>query len=460
MPTEEERPDAGDEPTGLGAQLRGWRERMFLTQDELAERSGLNVRTIRRLERRDAGARPQSASLRQLAIALGLDAGEQAVLVEAARGAPVRAPWAHPVPGRGTDAPPRQLPAPPPQFTGRGRDLAALERAGEQPGAVLVGVDGMAGVGKTALAVHAAHRWSARYPDGQIFLDLQGYTRGAEPVEPADALDRLLRSLGVSGPRVPPGLDDRAALYRSRLAGRRVLVLLDNAVSESQVGPLLPGSPDCLVLVTSRRRLAGLDLTLAHSLDVLAPADAVALLVDSCGGRRAAASDAQLVELVELCGRLPLAIRIAAARLRSRPPGSVAHLVDRLRGHRLAELEAGDRSVAAALDLTYARLGPELRRTYRALALHPGADLDLDAAVALTARPVVHVRRLLDQLLDAHALYEPAPGRYRFHDLTRAHAATVANGEAARPGRSAAAGLRRHGRSAAGQRREARNWRR
>jgi tetratricopeptide (TPR) repeat protein/transcriptional regulator with XRE-family HTH domain len=431
----------------FGVLLRSLRERALLTQEQLAERSGLSVRTIRRFERQSAGGRPQSASLRRLAVALGLDTAEHTAFVAAASGAPDR--LAADAGDHRRQARPaeeavqsmRQLPAPPPQFTGRAADLAALEKVRAEAGPVIIAIDGMAGIGKTAFAVRAAHRWSSDYPDGQFFLDLRGHTRGVPPVDPGDALHRLLRSLGVSGATIPDALDDRAALYRSHLAGRRVLVLLDNAASESQVGPLLPGAAGCLVLITSRRRLTGLDLTHAHSLDLLPADDAVTLFVRSCGQDGVHTEPRErLTEAVELCGRLPLAIRIAAARLRSRPSWTAAHLVDRLRSvqHRLAELEAGERSVIAALELSYVQLGEDVRHTYRMLGLHPGLELGLDAAAALTGRPAVQVRRLLEDLLDVHLLHESVPGRYRFHDLTWAYAANAAREEDVEADRRAA----------------------
>jgi tetratricopeptide (TPR) repeat protein/transcriptional regulator with XRE-family HTH domain len=445
----EHRSVGGQGAAPFGVLLRSLRERALLTQEQLAERSGLSVRTIRRFERQSAGGRPQSASLRRLAVALGLDKAEHTAFVAAASGAPDR--LAANAGDHRRQARPaeeavqsmRQLPAPPPQFTGRAADLAALEKVRVEAGPVIIAIDGMAGIGKTALAVHAAHRWSDDFPDGQFFLDLRGHTRGVPPVDPGDALHRLLRSLGVPGANIPDVLDDRAALYRSHLAGRRVLVLLDNAASESQVAPLLPGAPGCLVLITSRRRLAGLDLTHAHSLDLLPADDAVTLFVRSCGrdGARTEPRE-RLAEAVELCGRLPLAIQIAATRLRSRPSWNAAHLVDRLRNvqHRLAELETGDRSVTAALELSYVQLGPDVRYAYRMLGLHPGLEFELDAATALTGLRAVHVRRLLEDLLDVHLLHESVPGRYRFHDLTRAHAASAAREEEAEAGRSAAVG--------------------
>ena len=249
------------------------------------------------------------------------------------------------------------------------------------------------------------------------------------PREPAEALDHLLRALGVPGPQIPADLDDRAALYRTRLADQKILILLDDAATETQVAPLLPGSPGCLVLITSRRRLSGLDPTHTLSLDTLPAPEAASLFVQTAGEGRLSDEPPDLVaELVELCGWLPLAIRIAAARLRSHPAWSLRHLVQRLqdRQHRLSELEAGQRSVTATLDLSYQHLSPDLQRTYRLLGLHPGPDIDMYATAALLDSTLPPVRRMLDRLLDAHLLFEPAAGRYRFHDLTRAHAANTA----------------------------------
>jgi DNA-binding SARP family transcriptional activator/tetratricopeptide (TPR) repeat protein len=328
---------------------------------------------------------------------------------------------------------PAQLPAAISAFVGREDSLKQLDAQlsqGASPAAVVItAIDGMAGVGKTALAVQAAHQMVDRYPDGQLFIDLHGYTHGVTPIEPGEALDRMLRSLGVPGERIPAGLDERAGLYRSRLADQRMLVVLDNAATETQVTPLLPGAPGCLVLITSRRRLAGLDHTHTLSLDTLPPDDAVTLLRHTVGDSRLAGESTEVVtELVDLCGRLPLAIRIAAARLRSHPSWGLAHLVRRLRDHRhrLGELAAGQRSVAVALDLSYQDLSAGQQRTYRLLGLHPGADFDVYAVTALLDSTLLEAGRLLEQLLDSHLLQEPVPGRYRFHDLIRAHAAHTA----------------------------------
>jgi DNA-binding SARP family transcriptional activator len=376
---------------------------------------------------------------RRLAEDQGLDPPPKLQQLELAilRGQPAPAePVTRPTPASAPTGPrhhmPRHLPAPPQMFTGRIVELANLEKIHDASTVVITAIDGMAGVGKTALAVHAAHQMVDRYPDGQLFIDLHGYTHGLAPVEPGAALDRLLRSLGVAGERIPAGLDERAGLYRSRLADQRMVIVLDNAATESQVAPLLPGAPGCVVLVTSRRRLAGLDHTHTLSLDTLPSAEAVALFSGSVSEPRLAGQPPEvLTELVELCGRLPLAIRIAAARLRSHPAWDLAYLVRRLRDqqHRLVELEAGQRSLTVALDPSYQDLDADLQRTYRLLGLHPGADIDAYAAAALVDCALPAAGRLLEQLLEAHLLEELVPGRYRFHDLTRAHAAHTAAGD-------------------------------
>ncbi|WP_214107646.1 AfsR/SARP family transcriptional regulator [Acrocarpospora catenulata] len=329
---------------------------------------------------------------------------------------------------------PRELPRDIGSFTGRAAELAFLHDlagTGDPGGPVIAAIDGMAGVGKTTLAVHAAHQLAERYPDGQLFVDLRGFTRGGSPVDPADALDQMLRSLGVPGERIPHSPDARAALYRTALAGRRMLILLDNVAEEAQLRPLLPGSPHCLILITSRRRLAGLEDVRPLSLDVMPRRDAVTLFTRTAGEQRVSDAPPDLLdEIVELCGRLPLAIRIAAARLRVRPGWTPAHLADRMRDHqnRLGELEVGRLSITAALDLSYQHLTPGQQDMYRLLGLHPGPDIERHAAAALVGTTPDHAGRLLDELVDAHLLQEPTPGRYRFHDLPRAHAtATLAD---------------------------------
>jgi DNA-binding SARP family transcriptional activator/Tfp pilus assembly protein PilF len=328
---------------------------------------------------------------------------------------------------------PAQLPTDLPSMTGRQAELdqllALADRVGEHPGTAVIGaIDGMAGIGKTALAVHAAHKLAGRFPDGQVFLDLHGFTQGLEPLAPATALERLLRSIGVPGEEIPDGVDGRAALWRSRLAGKQLVLLLDNAVSESQVRPLLPGS-GCLVLVTSRHRLGDLDDAVPVALDVLSAGEAIELFRLAAGPDRLTGEPAEAVaEAVELCGRLPLAIRLLAGRLRKRPAWRLADLLERLR-HGTFELDTGNRSVAAAFALSYEPLDKDQRRLFRLLGLHPGADFDAYAAAALAELDVDVAERILEELVDVHLLQSHSFARYSFHDLVRAYAAETAHRE-------------------------------
>jgi DNA-binding SARP family transcriptional activator/tetratricopeptide (TPR) repeat protein len=331
-------------------------------------------------------------------------------------------------------------------FAGRESELARLLAfrtgvAHTAPTAVVIeAIDGMAGIGKTTLAVHAAHRLTEHYPDGRLFLDLHGHTSGQAPITPPAALDTLLRALGVPAARIPHDPDARAALWRAELAGRSTLVVLDNAADAAQVRPLLPGSGGTLVLITSRRRLVDLEPARILSLDVLPEADAIALFTGIVADDRLTAEPESVRDVVELCGRLPLAIRIAAARLRSRPAWTVGHLADRLRQARrpLAELSAGDRSVAAAFALSYRQLDAARQRMFRLLGLNPGLDIDVPAAAALAAVAPGEAERLLESLVDDHLLQQPVTGRFRFHDLVRQHARNTALAEEPEPGRVAA----------------------
>jgi DNA-binding SARP family transcriptional activator len=339
---------------------------------------------------------------------------------------------ARPLPATGPQPPDRRpdvgerrfdLPRDADHFQGRARELARIVAAADRG---VCAIDGMAGVGKTALAVHAARLLAARYPDLRLHIDLHGHTPGREPVGAGAALESLLLAAGVPGDRIPAGTDDRAALWRARLAGRRALVVLDNAVDAGQVRPLLSGSPRSLVLITSRRRLSGLDSGESLSLDVLPPADAAALFAAGAGPERAAAEPEAAGDVVRACGMLPLAVRIAAARLRHRPGWSVAHLRDRLadQERRLEELTAEDRSVSAAFALSYRSLDAEHRRAFRLLGLFPGTEIGLPAAAALAGTgTVAEADRLLEGLVDCQLLAEPRPGRYRLHDLLRVYAA-------------------------------------
>jgi DNA-binding SARP family transcriptional activator/tetratricopeptide (TPR) repeat protein len=326
-----------------------------------------------------------------------------------------------------------QLPLDTPAFTGRIDELAELvgladeSRIGEA--VVTCSIDGMPGIGKTALAVRAAHLLAERFPDGRLFINLHGFTPETTPTKPEIALDRLLRGLGVPPPQIPLEADERAAVYRERLAGTRTLIVLDNAASEAQVRPLLPGAPGCLVLITSRRRLAGLDDTHPLSLSALRDEEAAALFVTAAGTGRLSVSDSALEETIALCANVPLTLRIAAARLRNRPNWPLRHLVERLRDQtrRLAQLNDGDRSLAAALNVSYDQLTVEEQRLLRYLSLHLGTDTDVYAAAALIDSNTSTAELLLEGLVDHNLLNQPTTGRYQMHDLIRLYAAHVAD---------------------------------
>jgi DNA-binding SARP family transcriptional activator/tetratricopeptide (TPR) repeat protein len=342
---------------------------------------------------------------------------------------------------------PHMLPSDVRVFGGRRAELADLARiagaaaGAREPGAVAVAViDGMAGSGKTALAIRAARQVAERYPDGQLFLDLHGYTRGYPPRSANDALATLLRALGVQARQIPEDVEERAALYRGRLAGTRTLVVLDNAACEAQVRPLIPGGPGCCVLVTSRRRLKGLDDAHPVHLEALSPSEAVGLFTAVAGRDGAEPADAgALAEIAARCGHLPLALRIAGALLRNRPAWTLADLTAGLRdgGTWLTPFYDGDRDLAAWFDLSYLALGPEQASLYRRAGLIPGPDLDAHAAAALLDTGPRAARRLLQDLLDHNLLLEPTAGRYRMHDLVRAHARAAAGTES-EPERDAA----------------------
>ena len=305
------------------------------------------------------------------------------------------------------------------RFVGRAAEGALLLA---EPGVWVL--DGMAGVGKTALAVHTAHLMAGTHPDGRFYLNLHAHTSGRGPMEPDTALETLLRALGLPTARIPEDSDERAALWRAELASRRAVVVLDNAVDAAQVGPLLPGATDSAVLVTSRRRMAGLDNVRQLSLDVISRDEAVELFAAVAGRRGGPAEQAAVEEIVRLCGRLPLAVRICAARLRHRPAWTAAALVERLRGEnrRLAEIDAGDGGIAAALALSVSQLDRPAARLFALLGSAPSAEVDAFLAAALADSTLEETERLLEDLVDVHVLELPAAGRYRLHDLSRDYA--------------------------------------
>ncbi|MCX4744415.1 tetratricopeptide repeat protein [Kitasatospora sp. NBC_01287] len=319
-------------------------------------------------------------------------------------------------------------------FTGRLAEvdqlLAACRAAARGGGGVLGihAVDGMPGVGKSALAVHVAHRLAAEFPDGQIFLPLHAHTPGAAPVDPADALLTLLHTIGVAPQQIPPGLDARAGLWRTRLAGQRILLLLDDARSTEQVRPLLPGGAGTVVLVTSRRRLAALDGALPISLRPLPRSEALALFTARAGRPDVRPEDPAVAELVRLCGQLPLALQLTAARLRHHPVWSAADLVADLTAAtgRLDALRAENVSVSAAFDLSYRDLTDDQQLLFRRLGLLPGDEVDAAAAAALAGIAPAAAGGLLEELADHHLVEESARGRYRMHDLVREYARGLA----------------------------------
>ncbi|MFH7593841.1 BTAD domain-containing putative transcriptional regulator [Streptomyces racemochromogenes] len=345
--------------------------------------------------------------------------------------APVQEAPAAP-PGPAADAP-CTLPYDLPDFTGRAEELNELfafvrdGRPDQERYSRVIAIDGMGGMGKTSLAVRAAHRLADRYPDGQLLIDLRGFTPGETPVTPAAALDTLLRTLGAPGDRIPEDLEGRAALWRAALDGRRILLLLDNAVDAAQIRPLLPATPGCLVLVTSRARLLDLDGVEWVSIDLMKPEESTDLMTQTLGAARVSAEPEAAAELAELCGHLPLALRIATARLRNRPRWTVRYLVERLRDEtrRMDELSSGERSVAATLRLSYLAMDEKHRTAFRILSLHPGADIDVHTAAALLGTTVRDAEDTLEFLLDVHLVQQPDIGLYTFHDLVRSFAQSL-----------------------------------
>jgi DNA-binding SARP family transcriptional activator/tetratricopeptide (TPR) repeat protein len=344
---------------------------------------------------------------------------------------------------------PRQLPAVTHHFVGRGPELAALsqlvEPAGRAGGAAVVAViGGTAGVGKTTLALHWAHREAGRFPDGQLYVNLRGFDPSGHPVAPPEALRSLLDGLGVAPERIQPDPDSRAALYRSMLAGRRILVLLDNARDADQVRPLLPGSPGCLVLVTSRTQLTSLSATvgaLPVVLGMLTGPEARDLLGLHLGPR-VRADPGAADDLAGICARLPLALAVTAARAAARPELPLAQLAASLRGtqDRLGALTAGDSAtdIRAVFSCSYLDLRPAAARIFRLLGLHPGPDISAPAAASLADVPPRQAQQVLGELTAAHLLTEHAPGRYALHDLLRAYAAEQAEAADAEPARRGA----------------------
>ncbi|MDP9794578.1 transcriptional regulator with XRE-family HTH domain/tetratricopeptide (TPR) repeat protein [Catenuloplanes nepalensis] len=404
--------------TSFGDRLRQVRRDAGLTLEQLAEASGVSDRTISDMERGHSRA-PQARTLTALADGLGLTGDARAVLIAAAKEARSASAAGRPRVG--------DLPRGVTDFVGRAAELAiardAAQRAGHDAGPppVLV-VHGTAGLGKTAFAVRVADDLRDDFPDGRVYLDLRG--TDPEPVAAGEALQRLLRALDVPAARIAAADDDRSAQLRALLEDRRCLLVLDNAGSEAQVRPLLPATGPCLVVVTSRRMLGGLEGVLRIPLPPLTPSESAGLLGAIASQAADPEAAAQVETVSRLCGHLPLALRIAGTRLASRPQWTVAGLAGRLAGadRRLAVLSAGDARVAAAFGLSYAQLSGPAATLFRRLAHVPGADFAAPLAAVLTEAPLPDAEDHLDELVEIGLLQPQGVDRYRFHDLIRLYA--------------------------------------
>ncbi|SEP75568.1 Tetratricopeptide repeat-containing protein [Lentzea xinjiangensis] len=387
--------------SALGALLRHHRITAGLTQEALAEKAGLSGQAVGALERGDR-RHPHRETVLRLADALGLGADERAELAAAAARTPR--------PRHAPSAPVRQLPAAPVRFSGREAEVAELTDLVRRPGVVVV--SGMAGVGKTSLALHVAHRVAELFPDGQLYLDLRG------SLQPQDALGQLLRALGR--PDHGGTQAETAARLRSALAGRRVLLVLDDAATIDQVQPLLPGTVGCSAVVTSRRAMDTLPQARHLRLDVLPEREALDLLTAYAGPERTGADPAAAAQVVRQCGRLPLAVHLAGARLASRPAWPIAHLAHRLAVRRLDELDRDDAGIRASFAVSVDQLDPADQTAFTRFGVF--GDVSLPVAARLLDVDTLAAELVLERLADLHLVRCTTPGRYRMHDLIRAYA--------------------------------------
>jgi tetratricopeptide (TPR) repeat protein/transcriptional regulator with XRE-family HTH domain len=415
----------------FGAIVRQHRRRLGLSQQDLAERTGVTVRGLRKIESGQI-ATPRPVTVRLLADAFGLVDADRDQFCEAAHQTPDSPPRA--------SSGPAQLPADVAGFVGRTGALgeldALLDTVGRQQTAVVISaVSGTAGVGKTALAVHWAHRVRHRFPDGQLYINLRGFDPSGTLMTAAEAIRQFLDALGVPPQRIPADPSAQADLYRTQLADKTMLVVLDNARDADQVRPLLPAARGCLVLVTSRNRLPSLIAAEgAHPLplDLLTADEAHDLLACRIGRDRVSAEPEAVDELVAGCSRLPLALAIVTATARLDPHLSLASLAGQLRDSRgrLDVLATGDSpatDVRAVFTWSYEALGDAPARLFRLLGLHPGPDFSVTAAASLAALPIDQVRPLLNELAAAHLVTQHAASRYTMHDLLRAYATGLAH---------------------------------
>jgi tetratricopeptide (TPR) repeat protein/transcriptional regulator with XRE-family HTH domain len=415
----------------FGEAVRVHRLRRRMSQDELSAVTGIATRSLRNIE---AGrvAQPRGSTVRLLADAFGLHGPErEAFLAGMLRASPAAA------------AAPAQLPRDLAAFAGRTADLARLAEALERNSIPVI--SGTAGVGKTTLAVHWAHRIADRFPDGQLYVNLHGFGPGDAAVAPEDALADFLTALGMPPDAIPGAAASRVAAYRSRLAGTRVLVVLDNARDSEHVRPLLPAAGGCLAIVTSRDRLTGLIATEGATpvpLGVLSDQDAADLLMRRLGARRLADEPDAVDDLVARCDRLPLALSVVAARAAVDSGVSLAAMAGELRHPEAAldALTAGDAAteVRSVFSWSYRSLPAPARTVFQAVGLHPGPDVDLYAAANLAGLPAAETRRAFAELGELHLVTPRPGGRYATHDLLRAYAGEVARAELA-PGEVRAA---------------------
>jgi tetratricopeptide (TPR) repeat protein/transcriptional regulator with XRE-family HTH domain len=408
----------------FGEVVRAHRRRLGLSQEELAEKAGVNARTIGNIEARRILS-PRPATVRLLATAFDLRGPDRDRFCAAA--IPVPDPFEATAPGT---LAPRQLPAVTRHFVGRDAELGQLDAVQHRLGAAapVVAIVGTAGVGKTALAVQWGHRVRADFPDGQLYANMHGYSLGPA-VAPVDVLGRFLRALGVASDKVPADIDEAAALYRSVVADRHLLIVLDNVCSADHVRPILPGGRCCVTIVTSRARLDGLvalDGATRIKLDVLTLPEALNLLVQLVGADAINAEAGAAASLAEACARLPLALRIAAAQLAGHgAPKVVEHLAALCRGDPLATLAVDDdptASVASTLDHSFRNLSADAARLFRLLGLSPAPDLGVHGIGALAGLPEQRVGTLVNTLCDAHLVTEVRTGRFGMHDLVRLYA--------------------------------------
>jgi len=417
--------------------LRQLRTSAGLTQEELAESAALSPRTISDLERR-VSLTARAPTARFLATALNLTGSARTEFLAAAHGprVPAAASTDPSAPRPESDAGlNRTLPRDISAFTGRAEELQQTVRAvTTASGGGVIGIcaiGGMAGIGKTTLAVHAAHALAPQFPDGQIFVALHGHTPGQRPADPADVLAGLLLAAGIDARRIPADRDGRERCWRDYLADKKLLLVLDDAIGHDQVGPLLPGSGGSTALVTSRQRLTALEDASIIDLDTLPKLDAGRLLIRLSGRIELQAHDPVVAEITNLCGYLPLAIGMLARQLHHHPVWSPAGLAADLAAatDRLGMMRNENISVAAAFDLSYRDLTGAQRRLFRLLGLHPGPDIDRYAAAALANVSLTTARRQLEALYDQHLITQPATGRYRLHDLLREHAGILATSD-------------------------------